>query len=287
MGHSSYRLQAMANEQQPTLLLVDDEDNILAALKRVLRDEGYRIVTSNDARQALELIAEMEQNGVPVDVVLSDQRMAAMSGIEFLKRVRNSHPDTVRLVLSGYTDLQSITDAINEGAVYKFLTKPWEDDQLKASLREAFQRKAMRDENLRLTRELAEANIRLTAANQELSHLLEDRRIKSAMIEAALDTTQEIIQLIPWPIIGLDDDGMIALVNSAAESQLGHGDALLGMPADTFLPADLAAGLLDPATLPASSRLGDRQYRIVCRTMGKHSHSHGKLLALLPEAMPS
>jgi diguanylate cyclase (GGDEF)-like protein/PAS domain S-box-containing protein len=124
---------AEASVQRPTLLLVDDEPNVLRALCRVLRRDGYRILTAADANQAFEVLATHA-----VQVVLSDQRMAVMCGTAFLSEVKNLYPDTVRLVLSGYTDLQSVTEAINRGAIYRFLTKPWEDEQLRAHVRDAF-----------------------------------------------------------------------------------------------------------------------------------------------------
>lgn len=119
--------------QRPTLLLVDDEPNILRALVRTLRNDGYRILTANGARQAFELLASNE-----VQVVLSDQRMPEICGTDFLSEVKSLYPHTVRMVLSGYTDLATITEAINRGAIYRFLTKPWEDEALRAHIREAF-----------------------------------------------------------------------------------------------------------------------------------------------------
>lgn len=116
-----------------TLLLVDDEPNILNALSRLLRREGYSTLTARSPQEAFEVLAKH-----PVQVVISDQRMPDMSGTEFLSRVRQLYPATVRLVLTGYTDLESVTDAINRGAIYKFLTKPWDDDQLREQIREAF-----------------------------------------------------------------------------------------------------------------------------------------------------
>lgn len=279
----------MATTRQPSLLLVDDEDNILSALKRLLRNEGYRIHTCNDPVRALELIDDLVGGGEPVDVVLSDQRMPTMSGTEFLRRVKQSHPNTVRLVLSGYTELQSITDAINEGAIYKFLTKPWEDENLKANLQEAFQHQAMKSENQRLTLELASANRQLTVANEELRHLLEEKKLHTQMLEASLDTSQKIIQLIPWPIIGVDADGMIVLANSAAEQQFNQCDSLLGLPAADYLPDALALELQNPLVPPNSIQFDycqhcqHCQFQIVCRSMGADSRSHGKLLALLPK----
>jgi diguanylate cyclase (GGDEF)-like protein/PAS domain S-box-containing protein len=124
---------AVAEEAMRTLLLVDDEPSILAALRRMLRRDGYRIVTAGSAREGLELLARQA-----VQVILSDQRMPEMNGAEFLVRVKELYPDTVRIVLSGYTELESILKAVNEGAIYKFLTKPWDDDLLRQHIRDAF-----------------------------------------------------------------------------------------------------------------------------------------------------
>jgi diguanylate cyclase (GGDEF)-like protein len=152
-----------------TLLLVDDEANILSSLKRLLRADGYQILTALGAEQGLELLASHR-----VDVIVSDQRMPGMSGVEFLRRVKVLHPATIRLVLSGYTDLQTVTDAINEGAIYKFLTKPWDDSHLRANIQEAFQAKELADENRRLHSEVLEANSQMSEANQQLQKQLAD-----------------------------------------------------------------------------------------------------------------
>jgi diguanylate cyclase (GGDEF)-like protein/PAS domain S-box-containing protein len=124
---------AQAGDAGRTLLLVDDEPNILSALSRLLRREGYQLLTAACPAEAFDLLAKQ-----PVQVVLSDQRMPEMTGTEFLARVRQLYPETIRIVLTGYTDLESVTGAINRGAIYKFLTKPWDDDQLREQIREAF-----------------------------------------------------------------------------------------------------------------------------------------------------
>lgn len=123
--------QAQASTQ--TLLLLDDEPSILTSLSRLLRREGYQILAASSPAQAFEMMAKQ-----PAQVVISDQRMPEMSGTEFLSRIRQIYPDTIRIVLTGYTDLESVTGAINRGAIYKFLTKPWDDDQLREQIREAF-----------------------------------------------------------------------------------------------------------------------------------------------------
>ena len=119
------------------LLLVDDEKNVLSALTRLLRRDGYRIITAQGPVAALELLAKH-----PVQVIVSDQRMAEMNGTEFFARVKTMYPDTVRLILSGYTDLKSVTEAVNHGAIYKYITKPWDDEALREDIKAAFRKAA-------------------------------------------------------------------------------------------------------------------------------------------------
>ncbi len=123
-------------QQVQTLLLVDDEANILSALSRTLRRDGYRILTATCAEEALEILGRDA-----IDVIVSDQRMPGMTGTELLSKVKEMHPEIVRIVLSGYTDLDAITDAINQGAIYKFLTKPWDDEELRTQIRDAFRKR--------------------------------------------------------------------------------------------------------------------------------------------------
>jgi diguanylate cyclase len=117
------------------LLLIDDEENILRALARLLRRDGYTIHTATNAIEGFDILARQR-----IQVIVSDQRMPGMSGTEFLSRVKEMYPDTVRIILSGYTDLTSVTDAINRGAIYKFLTKPWNDEEVRGQVQDAFRR---------------------------------------------------------------------------------------------------------------------------------------------------
>ncbi|MDQ1315822.1 MAG: hypothetical protein QG662_1931, partial [Pseudomonadota bacterium] len=127
------KLDLPAAGNLPYLLLVDDEPAILSSLERLLRREGYPILTATSAQEGLELLANHD-----VAVVMSDQRMPRMSGTEFLARAREIHPDTIRIILSGYADLKAVTEAVNRGEVYKFLEKPWENAVLLETLRDSF-----------------------------------------------------------------------------------------------------------------------------------------------------
>jgi diguanylate cyclase (GGDEF)-like protein/PAS domain S-box-containing protein len=115
------------------LLLLDDDENILRALVRVLRRDGYRIYTATTAAKAFDLLGRHA-----IQVIISDERMPDVRGTVFLSQVKDMYPETIRIVLSGYADLTSVTEAINCGAIYKFLTKPWDDDDLRAQIRAAF-----------------------------------------------------------------------------------------------------------------------------------------------------
>lgn len=115
-----------------TVLFVDDEPHFTSALQRALRHEPYRILTAHSAARALEIMHKE-----PVDVVVSDERMPGMSGSEFLAVVRRLHPRTVRILLTGYATLDAAVKAINEGEIYRFLTKPCHAKDLAQIIRQA------------------------------------------------------------------------------------------------------------------------------------------------------
>lgn len=170
-AHSSVKGCDLATGNLRTLLLVDDEDYVLASLRRLFRRDGYRILTANSGQEGLDLLACNE-----VDVIISDNRMPTMTGIEFLRKARLVRPETIRIVLSGYTELQSIADAINECAIFKFLTKPWDDAQLRVQVSDAFAVKADADEKMSRQRELVAMSIVQTEANARLEYLLAQRQ---------------------------------------------------------------------------------------------------------------
>ena len=136
-------------ERDITLLFVDDEQHILNALKRVVRGEGYRVLTSNDPQQALNIVQNED-----VDIVVSDHLMPKMDGIEFLRRVREIKPATMRIILTGHAQLDMAIEAINQGQVYKFLTKPWDDAVLLQELRLAARIITLEQQNLELKAEV-------------------------------------------------------------------------------------------------------------------------------------
>jgi len=116
-----------------TVLVVDDDVHVLASLHRLFRRDGYRVLTAASPAEGFELLALF-----PVQVILCDQRMPAMNGTEFLSKVKEMYPDTIRIILSGDTRIDEVLDAINRGAIYRFYTKPLADTELREHLRQAF-----------------------------------------------------------------------------------------------------------------------------------------------------
>ncbi|RSZ56792.1 EAL domain-containing protein [Massilia atriviolacea] len=122
-----------SDNHRQTLLIVDDDVNVLSALHRLFKRDNYRILTAVSPAEGFELLALHT-----VQVIVCDQRMPVMSGTEFLSKVKELYPDTIRIILSGYTGLEAVLDSINRGAIYRFYTKPWDETQLRDNVRLAF-----------------------------------------------------------------------------------------------------------------------------------------------------
>lgn len=161
------------------VLCVDDEPNILFALRRLFRHEGYEVLLAESGRAGLEMLESQA-----VDIVISDMRMPGMDGTQFLESVRTRWPDTVRLLLTGYADVQLIIGAINRGEIYRYITKPWDDNDILLVVRHGLERKALEQEKQRL-----EALTR--AQNEELKELNAHLENKVARRTAELRKTHE------------------------------------------------------------------------------------------------
>ncbi|HWI11121.1 MAG TPA: EAL domain-containing protein [Burkholderiaceae bacterium] len=262
-----------------TLLLVDDEDNIIASLRRLLRRDGYHIITANSGAQGLQRLAEHE-----VDVILSDQRMPGMTGVEFLRRAKELYPQTVRMTLSGYTELQSIADAINEGAVYKFLTKPWDDERLRAHVNEAFRHKEIADDNRELGARLQAAHDELATVNARLHRLTDMQLQQIRRDEVRLLSAHELLEGIPTPVIGFDVEGVVAYLNADAHELFPPNDSPLGRAATEVLSPELTQVWHAGDGAQVCVRLGALHFQAVCRPIGDEPNQRGKLMVLSPHS---
>lgn len=222
------------SRDRPRVLLVDDEESVLRSLRRLFRREPYRIESAGSGPEALKLMDEGLFN-----MVITDQRMPGMTGTELLEVVRQRWPDTVRIVLSGYSQVSAILDSINRGAVYKYLTKPWNDEELKLNVRRAIDQQALIEENRRLVRCSDEQNKRLEVLNRIL-----DRRAEDASV--GLSLAQEQLETIDAAVIVVDTNGLIVSANNVACRMIPDSRGLFGRTARESLPINLWNDALGP-----------------------------------------
>src|SRR5260370_26383485 len=143
-----------------TLLVVDDEPDVVQSVQDLLRLD-YRVLGAARAKAGLPILQEQE-----VHLVMTDQRMPEMTGVEFLGYVRGEHPEAIRLLFTGYADIKAVIDSINQGNVYRYITKPWDPDELQVVIRQAAEQYDLLVERKRLLTELREKNQELQRSNE-------------------------------------------------------------------------------------------------------------------------
>ncbi len=163
---SEKRMNAPKPKYRHTVMLVDDEPGISKAIQRILRREGLNILTAQSGPQALDMLKNRE---TMISLIISDHRMPEMTGAQFLSQARKIVPDAIRFLLTGYSEMDAIIQAVNQGRIHRYLTKPWQDDDLLLQVRQALEQFELTMENKRLLALTARQNAKL----KELNHGLE------------------------------------------------------------------------------------------------------------------
>jgi response regulator RpfG family c-di-GMP phosphodiesterase len=171
------------------LLLVDDEANVLASLRRLFRPLGYTIHTAVGGAEGLAILAQE-----PIDLVISDMRMPQMTGAEFLAQVAQRWPGVTRILLTGYADLDATVDAINRGHIYGYFSKPWEDNEIRLAVHHAFEQKRLREERDRLLDMTRRQNDELKALNLGLEQQVLERTEEVRQAHASLQLAYQQLQ---------------------------------------------------------------------------------------------
>lgn len=164
------------DQRRHTLLVVDDEVDVLESLRHLFH-RSYRVLIASSGSQAISILEQNE-----VHLILSDQRMPGMSGDVLLSHARRIQPDAIRMLFTGYADIQAVINAVNEGNIFRYILKPWDATELEGILRQGIEHYELLAERKRLIAELQTANLQLTRANEELA---EAGQLKSAFIEVA------------------------------------------------------------------------------------------------------
>ncbi|MDP2756951.1 MAG: response regulator [Desulfurivibrionaceae bacterium] len=264
--------------EKVTILCVDDEANVLKSLRRLFLDEEYEIITAESGREGLALLEQHQ----PVQVVISDYRMPEMDGVAFLKEVHERWPETIRIVLSGYADTAVVVAAINEGQVYKFIPKPWNDDDLRVTIAKAVEQYFLVQANNQLNEELRQANDELARIALQLEEKVAERTEELLFQNKALRHSQVILNTLPVGVVGFDREGVLVQRNRCAEEALRvFRHSPLGAKAEEVLPPDWLALLAEVRQGKVSSRvlgLGGRQFCVRGATMAEPDGQAGTVL---------
>ena len=183
----------MGLQYKHSILIVDDEEQILKALQRMFRTEGYSISTATDGAEGILRIEESEK---PFSLIISDQRMPGMNGSEFLERSKKLLPDATRILLTGYSDMNAITNAINKGEIYRYVTKPWDPESLKYQVRTALAHYELILENRRLLALTRMQNDELSKINRHLEEKVAERTREIASKNKALDKANQELEAV-------------------------------------------------------------------------------------------
>ncbi len=258
------------------VLFVDDEAHVLAALKRLLRKEAFRTFFAASAEEALDLLRREE-----IRLVVADERMPGVSGIELLQEVKRLYPRTVRVILSGYADVAAVVDAINKGEVYRFFSKPWNDDELKSSLRQCLEHWRILSQN----RDLLETT---DAQNRQLQQMNEQLEAMVAQRTASLELAQEMVQTLALPVVGIGLDERMVLVNEKVREMLSClAERGPGLAIGEFFPpalvADVRRALAGETVPPVVHALCDgKPYRVLLAPLEQGGRRRGCTAAFVP-----
>lgn len=270
-----------------TVLCVDDEVNILQTLKRLLRKENYTLLTASSGKEGLEILSNND-----VHLVISDQRMPEMNGTEFLAEIKEKYPDVIRIILTGYTEVDAITESINRGHIYKFFLKPWNDDNLKLEIRKALDQYDLIKANEHLTRTIVRQNEILKKMNDELEDKVGKRTRELVLRNQALELSQTILENIPFPILGVSQENNIVLENrNVANMTFANGKRIvIGDSFNDYVDQTVIDGVYSVITDNKGKRLeayplSGRFYTIDISPLSGQYLGKGVIITFIAESM--
>ena len=269
-------------DEQIKILCVDDENNVLRALKRLFMDDDYEIFTAESGSEGIEVLEKEEG----IQLIISDYRMPGMDGVEFLRQAHEGWPETIRIVLSGYADTAVAVAAINEGQIYKFIAKPWNDDELRVTIEKALEVFFLRRKNENLAEELMASNEELTELNNNLEEEVTKRTADLLFQNKAMQFAHNVMNSLPAAVIGLDPDGLIVLSNALSES-LFKKDGLSpgGRSAAQALPPeviDIVNRIRDTVEVDEKITLFQKSYLLKGVKFATDKEQAGTILVFVP-----
>ena len=250
----------MASDHRHRILLVDDEESITKALQRLFRRESHEIYTASGGEEALHLLRESTN---PFSLILSDQRMPGMNGAEFLEKAREIYPDSIRILLTGYSDMSAVIDAVNRGQIHRYMTKPWNDEEMLLVVRQSLDHYDLVTENVRLLELTKKQNEELSELNRTLEAKVEERSGEIIIKNKELSRLNQVLEQNLYNAV----KAFSSLVERQNTALAGHGRRVaqlsrqigerLDLPTDELIQIEVAALLHDFGKLSFPPRLMD------------------------------
>ena len=222
----------MGQEYAHTILLVDDEESIIKSLKRLFRKEGYDILSAISAQEAIKVLKEFKK---PVSLIISDQRMPEMSGVQFLEKAKELLPDAIRFLLTGYSDSEAIINAVNQGGIHRYINKPWNDNDLLLQVRWALEQYDLTMENKRLLLLTQEQNKRLNELNNGLEKIVQERTVEILEKNKKMAALNKELESSLYDTIR----AFVSLAEMHAPSLAGHGRRVSHLSRELAMSLDL------------------------------------------------
>ncbi len=267
---------------QIRMLFVDDEKNVLRSLRRIFFEEPrYEIITADSAEAGLETLEKIDN----IRLVMADYRMPGMDGVTFLKKVYENWPKTIRMVLSGYADTGMVVEAINQGQIFKFVPKPWRDQELFNDIAIAIKHQDMQRKNLLLNQELKEKNLQLTELNEELEKKVSERTLSLEIRNQVLQVSQNVLDSLPVGVVGIDSNDTIVQCNTTAFTILSsYAPIVLGENRSSTLPTEINS-LINRTSTESQCREKIIIHNKTCRVIAKRLENlpSGIVLTLIPD----
>jgi FixJ family two-component response regulator len=264
------------------ILYVDADENARKAFCQLfVADEGYEISVAESAAAGLMVLEEQSAR-----LVVADFCIPEMDGVQFLIKVCEKWPDTLRIVLAGYADTDSVVEAINQGQIYKFVPKPWNDEELKSTILTILQHQDLQQENARLHKELQIKNTQLEAINENLEQMVAQRTGALEIRNKVLKIAQGVLDVLPVAVFGIDAEQMIVQCNDFACELFPAGfmgplgrDRHDVFPDEVNRVVDLIEADHTPSVLVAVKK---RNYRVEVRRLDE-TLTQGIVLLMIPE----
>ena len=206
---------------------MDDERAITRALNRLFRKQGYTILTAESGREALEYL---QQCKAPVSLIISDQRMPEMDGLQFLAKARELCPGAIRYLLTGYSDCDAVIEAVNKGEIHRYLTKPWNDEDLLLQVRQSLEHYELTIENQRLAAINMAQNRELQTIHEQPEGAVNPCAPKVELNRHSLQLSCAIVDELPIAVLCVDNEGIIVLANKSAQQMAKPGKLNVGFP---------------------------------------------------------